>query len=201
LPVTTRPPPPTRRPPQAKRCPAGTNQPPPSATTRVAWASGGAQSFYAALSADSKLWPLLADRLEDNGKGQPNYKLALSLQRHIPVDYLAEAILKWVGTNLERGRIASWIAGIPADTPSSVSATLLERFPRDDRIEASIDAKLFSGSAVGSLATFFEGRRAIVEQLSKCSRPALADWARRTLPMAEERIKEARRHDEAIDLD
>jgi hypothetical protein len=91
-------------------------------------------------------WANLGARLENPASWRLSMQLRGKIQSFTPIEVLDE----WIGTNVERARIAAAIANPGEAEPTALAILLLDRFGDDDRIWSSLRSTFESGSWFGS---------------------------------------------------
>lgn len=123
--------------------------------------------------------------------GDERLALEIGLRTHLPeTPELTDEILTWVGSDVERAGFAAEIALPISQSASGLAAALLERFPDDPIVGARLTNRFMSGQ-FHQESDFWRERLAVLGELKDSSSPAVANWARRMLPVIEESLQRA----------
>jgi hypothetical protein len=121
-----------------------------------------------------------------------SWRVQMDLRGWLADVYPSEAVMAWVGDDVERAGLVAGLTSVGGGAPSGLVRALLDRFGSDDGVAGALYVDFVTGSWVGSESSRLTSQ---IDQLSAWTDPAEPEgvrrWARRVIDGLKERRSQA----------
>lgn len=121
------------------------------------------------------VWELIAGRLEAGSR-----RVGRFVQQCLSNGFNTTQISHWIGDDVHRARIVAAISTPGNDEPTPITRYLLDKFPDDDRVKASLYSNFVTGIRTGRESEWIQGQ---IDQLNtwrqnRTEPPGVRQWAK-----------------------